>query len=308
MVLIKKWVTATFILTFLVILAGGIVRTTQSGMGCPDWPRCFGKWIPPVNESQLPADYEKYLRAQDIDHTFNVYHTWIEYLNRLLGAALGLFSLIQFWLLYKKRNEFVSAFRLAAAFLTVVILTGLLGALVVKFNLAHASISIHLFFAILLAQIQLGLYMTTFGNFNKKTAGIKIKRTLFLLLLIMIVQAILGTMVRIYIDDVSMRLNYDQREAWLANPPAVFYIHRSFSVFVFISVFYASFICRTVEALRIPFQRLMTVIIMSLLTGIGLYYLDMPAIAQPIHLILATLAITQTMYLLLYTNKEPLHR
>ena len=71
----KKWVFATFVLTFLVIIAGGIVRTTQSGMGCPDWPKCFGLWIPPTNASQLPPDFEKFLKAQDIDHSFNVYHT-----------------------------------------------------------------------------------------------------------------------------------------------------------------------------------------------------------------------------------------
>ena len=76
---------------FLVILAGGIVRMTQSGMGCPDWPTCFGMWIPPTDASQLPVDFEKYLSKQDIDHSFNVYHTWIEYINRLLGAILGLF-------------------------------------------------------------------------------------------------------------------------------------------------------------------------------------------------------------------------
>ena len=71
--IVKNWVFATFILTFLVIIAGAVVRTTQSGMGCPDWPRCFGKWIPPTNASELPPDFEKYLSKQDIDHSFNAF-------------------------------------------------------------------------------------------------------------------------------------------------------------------------------------------------------------------------------------------
>src|SRR5882757_887420 len=120
MIRIKNWAVATLILCFLVIIAGGVVRTTQSGMGCPDWPKCFGKWIPPTNASELPPDFEKYLRKQDIDHTFNALHTWIEYFNRLLGALLGLFAIIQSGLLFFKRKEHRRSYRISLAFLATV--------------------------------------------------------------------------------------------------------------------------------------------------------------------------------------------
>lgn len=299
---VKKWVFATFILTFLVIIAGGIVRTTQSGMGCPDWPKCFGLWIPPTNASQLPPDFEKFLKAQDIDHTFNVYHTWIEYINRLLGALLGLFAVIQFALLFFKRNSNRSSFNLSIAFLTGVILTGLFGAIVVKLNLAHVSISVHLFFAIVLAQIQLALLMSTRGKLFKKTTGTKMRKAVLFLLLIIFTQSILGTMVRMYIDDISSALHFEQREAWLAKIPLAFIIHRSFSWIVLISVFYANWYCRKVPVLANPLKKLTGIILLSVVTGIVLYYLDMPAVAQPLHLFLASMAITQTMFILLYTK------
>ena len=81
---------------FLVILAGGIVRMTQSGMGCPDWPKCFGRWIPPTSVDQLPANYKEIYAFKYVDTSFNPYHTWIEYINRLLGSLLGLFSSFSF--------------------------------------------------------------------------------------------------------------------------------------------------------------------------------------------------------------------
>src|SRR5215468_5619383 len=76
------WTTAT---TYFLILVGGLVRASGAGLGCPDWPRCFGSWIPPASAAELPPQFDLSL--------FNPTLMWTEYLNRLLGMAVGLLIL-----------------------------------------------------------------------------------------------------------------------------------------------------------------------------------------------------------------------
>ena len=60
-------------MTYLLIFIGGLVRVSGAGMGCPDWPKCFDRWIPPTNIDQLP---------EHIDPSkFNIVLAWIEYSN-----------------------------------------------------------------------------------------------------------------------------------------------------------------------------------------------------------------------------------
>ena len=155
----KKYLRYTWfvlVMVFLVILAGGVVRMTQSGMGCPDWPTCFGRWIPPTHASQLPPDFEKYLEKQDIDHSFNAYHTWIEYINRLLGALLGIFIFIHFiWSFIKFRKTSSHIVWLSFLLLITVGFQGWLGKKVVDDNLAVVKVTIHMLVALIIAAIPL---------------------------------------------------------------------------------------------------------------------------------------------------------
>src|SRR5579862_2102817 len=109
----------TIVLLFVLILAGGVVRSTGLGMGCPDWPKCFGRYVPPTESSELPADYkQKYIAGREaknqrfaktldvfgfsdlatrlrqdrsilVPEEFNAAKTWTEYVNRLAGVVAG---------------------------------------------------------------------------------------------------------------------------------------------------------------------------------------------------------------------------
>jgi heme a synthase len=252
----------------------------------------------------IRTDWKKDLRYGKVN--LKTYQTWIEFVNRLLGALLGLFAIIQLYLIFKKRKENVNAFKLAVAFLVVVILTGLFGAVVVKLNLAHLSVSVHLLFAIILTQIQLALLLTVSKQIFKKTTGSKARRILVLLLIVVFVQSAFGTAVRMYIDDVSKSLDYEYREMWLSpsNLPFVFLLHRSFSWVIFAAILYSAWLCRKLDVLKPYFQRLIVIVMASATSGIVLYYVDFPRVAQPLHLLLASLAITQIVFMILHTKNR----
>jgi heme a synthase len=289
----KKYLCYTWfvvIMVFLVIIAGGVVRMTQSGMGCPDWPKCFGMWIPPTNADQLPPDFEKYLKAQDIDHTFNVYHTWIEYINRLLGALLGVFIFIHFiWSVRKfwKTNKpivYLSLFLLVA-----VGFQGWLGKKVVDANLAVVKITIHMLVALLIAAIPLLIIYRL--KERKKTGNQSLKNISVLLIVIMLMQIVLGTQVREQIDEISKSLQYQQRGLWIGRLDTLFIIHRSFSWVVATGCLLLWWKARSFPSLQKNSLLIISCMLASIVLGIIMAFLSIPALAQPLHLLLASVLV-----------------
>ncbi len=278
------------VMVFLVIIAGGVVRMTQSGMGCPDWPKCFGKWIPPITANQLPPDFEKYLKQQDIDHTFNVYHTWIEYINRLLGALLGIFILIHsVWsfrkFFYTKRSVFLWSLALVIA----VGFQGWLGKRVVDANLAVVKITTHMLVALLIAAIP--VYIIYLVRDREKVKHATLKKLTSLALILLILQIVLGTEVREQIDIVAKSLNYTQREIWINQLDIFFKIHRSFSLVILatvVSIFFKSKM--NVQQSKFALLNLILVGVLIFL-GVLMNYLNVPAIAQPLHLLFSSILI-----------------
>ena len=196
---IFNWIVLISI--YLIVIAGSFVRITGSGMGCPDWPKCFGQWVPPTQKSQLPSDYkniyiskrEKKIKkfcsflnsiglketsqkiSQDptllIEDDFNGQKTWTEYVNRLIGFLSGNLMIILFiWMFIKYRIK--KTLLLQGLNIVLMGIQGWFGSIVVASNLVPWTITVHLFMALLIIGIQ--------NSANKSKVNILINETVYL--------------------------------------------------------------------------------------------------------------------------------
>jgi cytochrome c oxidase assembly protein subunit 15 len=169
----RSYVWITVAAVFVLILLGGIVRSTGSGMGCPDWPKCFGQYVPPTEVGQLPPNYqqdftnnrlqkaEKFanlLRKLGLDNqantllndpflyepeVFNATKTWIEYVNRLWGALTGVFALLALFASFSYFKTQKSVVYLTVAAIFLIFFNAWLGSIVVSTNLLGWVVTVH---------------------------------------------------------------------------------------------------------------------------------------------------------------------
>lgn len=293
---ILGWITITAV--YFLILVGGTVRATGAGMGCPDWPLCFGQWIPPVDESQLPANWrEIYADRGYSTAPFDATKTWIEYINRLVGASIGVLILAFVVVSSRYRRIDPPVFWAAVIALVAVAFNGWLGSRVVSSNLKPVMISLHMAGAFF---VQMALiYATTRASregFVTEVRGVLPSWFRSLLLFTMgalIVQIILGLQIRESIDGISRSMTGAERDQWIALVPQIFYVHRSFS---WVILGLASLLVWKIFRSRLRRTRvgrsavvLVALIVFEMLLGGALNHLGFPAVAQPVHLLAAHL-------------------
>ncbi len=186
----KTTIITSFILVLLVIFAGSMVRMTGSGMGCPDWPKCFGYLIPPTTEKDVfwksNFNYKKgvmilrnekfysakidflssneFMSSNWLEYTkhnyneFSVMNTWFEFINRFIGAIAGLSTLIMFLfsLNFLKTKPGVTI--MSFIVLLSMLFQAWLGKLVVDSNLSPYKITVHMLMAIVILSLIIFIY------------------------------------------------------------------------------------------------------------------------------------------------------
>lgn len=320
----------TLIAVYILILVGGIVRSTGSGMGCPDWPRCFGQWVPPTSVDELPDNYKeiysahrdkknvrfaRYLSAFGFSDTaskilsdetireesdFNPTKTMIEYLNRVVGVIIGflIFAVfvrsIKFW----KWDKWMVIISLLTFLL--VGFQGWIGSFVVSTNLTPWTITVHMFLAMLIVFLLVYLVDRSRGDSILFSSSVP-RIWLVSCIVVLSVQILLGTQLREAIDQIANKVS---RDTWIANVGGDFIIHRSFSWVVLI--LHAGLVWKLVQtqASKAFSLALILLILATLLTGSGMAYFGVPPFLQPVHLLLATLTFGFQAFLLLQLNRK----
>jgi len=323
----------TLVAVYFLILVGGIVRTTGSGMGCPDWPRCFGKWVPPTAIDQLPDDYKdqyaalrhkknqkfaRYISAIGMHETagrilndesilveadFNPQKTWIEYLNRLVGVVIGFLIIALFIrsISLLKVNPFF--FWLSLATLLAVIIQGWFGSIVVSTNLTSWTITIHMFLALVIVGMLI-LLLHKSSDIEVKIVPFHVKFLLLVCMFLLLTQVLLGTEVRAAIDRVAQ--SGEVRGKWISLIWSDFIVHRSFSwILLLVHAIFILRIKKTTGNNALSLS-LVLLILLTILSGAGMGYFSVPAFLQPIHLLVATVTfgLQFLLFLRLNTSRE----
>ncbi len=322
---------STLVAVYVLILVGGIVRSTGSGMGCPDWPKCFGQWIPPTSVEELPSNYKEiysnhrheknirfaqYLNAFGFNATaekiltdeaireeadFNPVKTWIEYVNRLVGVTIGLLIFAVFVMSVQYWNTNRKLTMLAFATFVLVGFQGWIGSIVVSTNLTPWTITVHMFIALVI--VAMLVYLVTQVIPAAKTLMIP-GASVWLMagMVMLLIQILLGTQVRESLDVVANQLV--DRADWISALGVSFLIHRSFSwAVLLVHAILVYKIIKSREAKGFGLS-LILLILGTILSGTGMAYFSVPPFLQPVHLVLATITFGIQFLLFLRLNQK----
>jgi len=306
-----RWARYSLILVYLVIVAGAVVRATGSGMGCPDWPKCFGLWIPPTDESQLPENYKEiYAEHSYAENNFIALKTWIEYLNRLLGALLGLFILVLTFRSFQFLKSNPAVLLLCVLELFLMGFQAWLGKLVVDSNLAPLKITTHMLVAFLIVAVLLYIIKlaTPSTSFRLRQYAItpKLKILTSLTLILTIFQVYFGTRVRQSVDVLLQTMPNPMGSEWSKNLEPWLLVHKNIAlIIIFINFYLFLQLKKNLPLVETTQRNVMLLLLLEFCTGLILNYAGLPAFLQPLHLLLVSIVFGYQFWLWINTVLKP---
>ncbi|PJA26136.1 MAG: hypothetical protein CO189_12335 [candidate division Zixibacteria bacterium CG_4_9_14_3_um_filter_46_8] len=276
--------------TYLLIFIGGVVRVSGAGLGCPDWPKCFGRWLPPTNMDQLPPNIDP--------SQFNFTLAWIEYFNRLCGVAVGVLILITAIWALKSFRKFPKILYPALAAAVLVALEGWQGGILIALELQPLAVTIHAVLALII--VSLLIYLTAQAYYlenaprNESVYPKKINYWIGSLWILAVIQILLGTQIRSSIEIIRAQYPLLSELEWLSKVGGLKHLHVTLGFLVagITGHVGSKIISKSSQPFRIVIQSAWAAIFLvsaQLLVGLILLFVGLPPLMEVFHLWLASL-------------------
>ena len=300
----------TLFLTFDLVVFGAFTRLTDSGLGCPDWPGCYGSASPLGAHAPISAAQAQ-LPSGPVTHT----KAWIEMVHRYLATAVGALILglaLLAWPRHAAPGAVPPGWRLALATLVWVCVQGAFGALTVTMKLFPAIVTLHLLGGVLLLAM-LVVQFERLERFGKAAARVPLPPSTRALLVlgcaVVMLQVALGGWVStnyavLACTDFPMcqqswwpPMRFDEGFAlWrplglnsqgesipFAALTAIHYVHRGFAMVVLLVLALLAWRLAAVAAFRVSAAWLVSLLALQLATGLANVVLGWPLLAAVLH-------------------------
>jgi cytochrome c oxidase assembly protein subunit 15 len=331
----KLFSALTLFFSLLVVLAGSLVKASGAGMGCPDWPKCYGYWIPPMDEKEVVWEANKSFESGQIivhenkllvandnfkasvefdasqwtpykKHDYAIYkpeHTIIEYLNRLCGVVLGIMAILMVFYSRVYRKEKPIVFWGSIIMFIIILFEGYLGAKVVESNLKPLKISMHLYLAFLILIVIAFVRSRVVDPLEIEESKRKsIKKWLMASVILLCAQLVMGTNVRQTFDD--LRLSGIIRESWIDESGWLFLVHRSFSLVYAAITGVTLYFLYELKVKHFATKWMLVLMLLIIATGVIMGYFEVPQFARPVHLLLSSILLSYSCVLLFAMRKK----
>ena len=303
--LVNRLAWIALISVIVLVLAGATVRVTGAGLGCPDWPTCWGCIIPPTSVDQIDVEtldldkFKRQARRRGIDpntitresvlDSFDPVHTWIEFGNRLTSMPLGISTLLlaiaSIWA--RRRKRWIIA--LACFALFDVLFNAYMGAVVVASGLQPGIITLHMALAFLLISVLVTIVWLSRGESANGQVSVHQRRPLLIVSIIFFAclfgEGLLGSQLREKTDELGKNTEGIPRSEWIEQiePTLIYKVHRSFSWSLLVCAGLMMVWCARSKLAFIEPKIILGLVIAMMIMGIVLAHVAILEVVQVLH-------------------------
>jgi cytochrome c oxidase assembly protein subunit 15 len=301
----------------VLVAVGATVRVTGSGLGCPDWPTCWGCLIPPTSADQIDVDkldlekFKRHASRKGIDpdaitretilDEFDPVHTWIEFVNRLTSLPLGFSALLLALFSFRARKYKLWIIGLAWFSLFDVIFNAVMGAMVVRSGLKPGIITLHMALAFLLIAVLVTVVWLSKPDRQKIELEPATRKRLlivsFLFFACLFGEGLLGSQLREHTDSLAIESEGTPRDEWIEQLAStwIFKIHRTLSWTLLVTSGLLIFWSRKSAAKVFQEPKLIfAMVIAMMLMGIILGHIAIFQVVQVLHVVTTAVLLAVT--------------